>query len=105
MAIKKKSVPRKKIGVKTAEGKKQDVYEPTNFKPKIIISDVEINAIKFNPDAMIAIEKIADGFLQNARGLTELGKVFSLINAKIETGIRIDGRDSISLADCKMKSP
>lgn len=43
-----------------------------------------------NKDAVNSIEAIAEAFRQNAEGLTELAKIFSSSQIKIESMLKVD---------------
>lgn len=67
--------------------KKSKAVEPNHTN----ISNCMFTGVQWDAKAVDAVTKIADGLIQNAKGLTTLAEVLKASNVTIETMLKIEG--------------
>lgn len=67
--------------------KKSKVIEPNHTN----INNCTFTGVQWDAKAVDAVTKIADGLIQNAKGLTTLAEVLKASNVTIETMLKIEG--------------
>lgn len=56
------------------------------------ISNCTFTGVKWDAKAVDAVTKIADGLIQNAKGLTALAEVLKASNVTLETMLKVEGQ-------------
>lgn len=67
--------------------KKSKAVEPNHTN----ISNCTFTGVQWDAKAVDTVTKIADGLIQNAKGLTVLAEVLKASNVTIETMLKIEG--------------
>lgn len=89
MAIKKKSATKRKSMEDKIEQAVNKAFK--DKKVQTIITDCNLAGVQYNEAATDAIKAIAEGLLENARGLGRLAFVLKASNVNVESLMRIDG--------------
>ena len=61
-----------------------------SVSPSMTITDTCFYGVKWDAKAVNAVQTIADGFLENAKGLSKLAEVLKASNVEIDAMIKVD---------------
>jgi len=70
--------------------KKKEIISAIENSNKKEISNCTFTGVKYDAKAVNAIEMIAEGLIENAKGLGKLAEVLKASNVHIETMIRVE---------------